>query len=80
MMPMTGLKFRSADTPANKTRPTIDFHTIIDSHALAIKLNQPYWFNAGLLHCSPVTHNVFSFKSCLLRGTPGYMHTYLRHY
>ena len=67
MMPMTGLKFRFADTPANKTRPTIDFHSIIDSHALAIRaltavmLKQP-WFNAGLLHCSRVTHNIFIKK------------------
>ena len=80
MMPMTGLKFRFADTPANKTRPTIDFHSIIDSHALAIRaltavmLKQP-WFNAGLLHCSRVTHNnVFSLKR-----NPG-VYTYLRHY
>ena len=32
MMPIIGLKFRSADTtPAKKTRPKIDFHSIIDS-------------------------------------------------
>ena len=36
MMPITGLKLRSADTPANKTRPKIDFHTIIDSLAVGL--------------------------------------------